>query len=56
MNFKTEYRLISLSNVVSWIVSKVLANCLKFSLSNTILDSQSVFVPERLIIDNTTVA
>lgn len=51
-----EYQPISLSNVVSRIVSKVLANCLKTILPQVISDSQSAFVPERLITNNTIVA
>lgn len=51
-----EYRPISLSNVVSRIVSKVLANCLNTILPQVISDSQSAFVPERLITNNTIVA
>ncbi|KAF3949794.1 hypothetical protein CMV_024378 [Castanea mollissima] len=52
----TEFRPISLGNIVSRIISKVLANRIKVILPNVISDSQCAFVPDRNIIDNTTVA
>ena len=42
--------------MVSRIISKVIANQLKLILPNVIFDAQSAFVPNWLIIDNTTVA
>lgn len=51
-----DYRLINLVNVISRKVSKVLSNWLKLILLNAILDSQSVFVSNRLITNNTTIA
>lgn len=52
----SDYRPISLSNVVSRIVSKVLANKVKPILPNIISGSQSTFVTNRLITNNTAVA
>ena len=55
LQYISDYRPISLGNVISRLFSKVLSNHIKLILPNIISDAQSAFVPNHLITDNTVV-
>ena len=52
----TEFRLISLCNVIYKILSKVIANRLKPIINSIISEDQSAFIADRLITDNILIA
>lgn len=56
LNRLNGFRPITLYNVIYHIISKILANHLKWVLEGLVSESQSTFIPDRLIIDNVLLA